>query len=384
MNGPAHQASPNAPPDQAPKFPPTTGFHRELSGWVEAYFRSTGRRPRDRPAMYLKTALVLLWAALSYVLLVFAAGPWWQAAPLALSLGLALAAVGMNVMHDGGHQAYSDRRWVNRLMARAMDLLGCSSYVWARKHNTIHHSFTNIAGHDDDIDLGPLGRLAPGQRRRWFHRYQHYYLWPLYGLMVVKWQLVDDYWSLVTGRVAGRRFPRPRGAELGVFVGGKALFLTLAFAVPLLAGHGPWAVALGYVGVWAVTGVVLSVVFQLAHCVGEAQFPLPDAATGRMGEAWAEHQVRTTVSFARGSRVLAWLLGGLNFQVEHHLFPRVCHTHYPELSKLVEEACRLYGVPYRAHRTLWAGVKSHYRWLRAMGRPAPARPPAAVICDGST
>jgi linoleoyl-CoA desaturase len=323
--------------------------------------------------MYAKTALILLWAALSYGLLVFVAATWWQAVPLALSMGLAVAAIGMNIMHDGAHQGYSDRRWVNRLMARAMDLVGCSSYFWARKHNTIHHSFTNIAGHDDDIDLGALGRLAPEQPRRWFHRYQHFYLWLLYGWLVIKWQVVDDFRDLLAGQVARRRFPRPRGVDLAVFVAGKAGFFTLAFAVPLLWGHPLWVVALGYLGAIGIAGLVLSVVFQLAHCVGEAHFPLPDGDTGRMETPWAEHQVRTTANFARRSRVLGWLLGGLNFQVEHHLFPRVCHIHYPSLSKLVEEACRLYGVRYLSHKTLWAGVVSHFRWLRAMGRPADAR-----------
>jgi linoleoyl-CoA desaturase len=131
-------------------------------------------------------------------------------------------------------------------------------------------------------------------------------------------------------------------------------------------------VLLFYLIVTGVLGVIMSVVFQLAHCVEEADFPLPDAETNRMGSAWAIHQVETTVDFARRSRVLSWYLGGLNFQVEHHLFPRVCHVHYPALSKIVEATCRDHGVKYSAHPTLWAGIASHYRWLRRMGQPATA------------
>ena len=147
------------------KFAPDDEFHHEIRRRVDHYFTSTGRSRRDCPRMYLKTAVVLGWLATSYVLLVFFARSWWLALPLAISLGLAMAAVGFNIQHDGGHQAYSDRPWINRLMARSLDLLGGSSYFWARKHNAMHHSYTNITGHDDDIDLGFFGRLSPHQKR---------------------------------------------------------------------------------------------------------------------------------------------------------------------------------------------------------------------------
>src|SRR5262249_17384163 len=157
------------------------------------------------------------------------AATWWQAVPLAIVLSLATAAIGFNVQHDAGHKAYSERSWVNSLLARTLDLVGASSYFWHYKHGVYHHTYTNIDGHDNDIDLGFLGRLSPHQRRYWFHRWQHLYLWPLYGLVVIKWQLLDDFVTLAQGKVGSHRVPRPRGKDLAIFLFGKLLFLTLAF-----------------------------------------------------------------------------------------------------------------------------------------------------------
>jgi linoleoyl-CoA desaturase len=277
-----------------------------------------------------------------------------------------MAAIGFNVQHDGGHGAYSNRRWINKLMALSLDLLGGSSYIWARKHNLIHHSFANITGHDDDINLGLVARLSPHQRRLKFHRLQHFYLWALYGLLPIKWQFYDDFRAMVTGRIGEHQFVHPKGWDLVTLIAGKAVFFSLALVIPLLQ-HPVWAVLLFYVTASVVQGVVLSVVFQLAHCVEEAAFPLPRKDTGRMEAAWAVHQVETTVDFARRSRLLSWFIGGLNFQIEHHLFPQICHVHYPALSLLVEQTCKEYGLRYVTHETFLAGAASHFRWLRRMG-----------------
>jgi linoleoyl-CoA desaturase len=316
--------------------------------------------------MYLKTAIIGGWFVASYALLVFCVGTGWLALPLAILLGLSMAAVGFNIQHDGGHRAYSNRRWINKLMALSLDLLGGSSYIWARKHNSIHHSYANITGHDDDIDVGLLARLSPHQRRLKFHRLQHFYLWALYGLLPIKWQFYDDFRAMVTGCIGEHQFVQPKGWDLVTFIGGKAVFFSLALVIPLLL-HPVSAVLLFYVTASVVQGVVLSVVFQLAHCVEEAAFPLPRRDTGRMEATWAAHQVETTVDFARGSRLLSWFIGGLNFQIEHHLFPQICHVHYPALSLLVEQTCKEYGLRYVTHETFLAGAASHFRWLRRMG-----------------
>ncbi|UCF68674.1 MAG: acyl-CoA desaturase, partial [Acidobacteriota bacterium] len=265
------------------------------------------------------------------------------------------------------HGALSTKRWVNRLMAYSLDLVGGSSYFWSFKHNRMHHTYTNLSGADDDINLGPLGRLSPAQRQLWFHRFQHLYLWPLYATIGLKWQLFDDFACLVTGRVGRQKSPRPRGWDLAGLLLGKALFATAAFLIPALR-HPLWLVLIVYVATMLIVGFVLSVVFQLAHSVGEADHPVIADGAHRVGSEWAVHQVETTVDFARDSRLLSWFLGGLNHQIEHHLFPRVSHVHYPAISRIVEEVSAQFGVRYAAHRSFLGAVASHYRFLREMGR----------------
>jgi linoleoyl-CoA desaturase len=336
------------------------GFHQQLRARVLKLLESSGLPARGLPAMYLKTAVLFLWLAASYLLLVFAAESAWQALPLAVSLALAIAGIGFNVMHDGSHGSYSTRLGVNRLMARSLDLLGGSSFVWQRKHNVLHHTWPNVEGVDDDIDTGSLARLSPGQPRRFYHRFQHLYMWPLYCFLAVKWQLVDDFATVVRGRMSGRAFPRPRGSELVVFLGGKLVFFGLAFGLPLMF-HPAWTVVGTYLLVSAVAGLTLSVVFQLAHCV-------PEAETGPAQGSWAARQVQSSVDFARDSRLLNWYVGGLNLQIEHHLFPQVSHPHYARIAPIVEATCREFGVRYTAHPTFGAAVAAHYRQLRALGR----------------
>ena len=354
------------------KFGTNRAFQLELRRRVDEYFRVTGRRQRDCWQMYLKTAILIAALAVSYLLLVFAAHAWWQSLPLAVLLGFAAAAIGFNIQHDGGHKAYSDHSWINKLMAMSLDFIGGSSYLWHWKHGVIHHTYVNVTGHDSDLNLGIFGRVTPYQRRLAFHRWQHLYLWVLYGFLAIRWQLVDDFRRLIAGRIGRHRIRRPTGADLVVLVAGKAIFFAWAFGIPLL--FHPVSAVLVHYGVAAlVLGVILTVVFQVAHCVEEAVFPPASAGTRRIERAWAVHQAETTVDFARRSRVVAWLLGGLNFQIEHHLFPRICHVNYPAISNLVERTCRDFGVAYTEHRSFREGVTAHFRWLRRMGMPNTTR-----------
>jgi linoleoyl-CoA desaturase len=321
--------------------------------------------------MYLKTAIIFASFASTYGLLVFVATAWWQALPLSILLAFTVVAIGFNVMHDASHQAYSDRPWLNRLMAMSLDLVGGSSYLWHWKHAVFHHTFVNVIGYDTDINLAGLGRLTPHHPRRWIHRWQHLYVWFLYGAMVVKWHLYDDFRLAWNCRMGEHRVPRPRARQWSVFLGGKLVFLVLAFAVPLTL-HPAWAVAAVYMATAVIVGVALAVIFQLAHCVEQADFPV-DRIAGHIDQAWAVHQVETSVDFARGSRAACWLLGGLNFQIEHHLFPRICHVNYPAIAGLVEDTCREFGVSYKYNRTFLDALRSHYRWIRELGRAGSAQ-----------
>jgi len=352
------------------KFSGSDWFLRELRKRVDAYFAHAGLPRRDCPQMYFKTASILAWFAGAYLLLLLVTTSWWVVIPLAVILGVAAAAIGFNIQHDAAHKAYSERRWVNKIMSLTLDMMGGSSYLWDWKHNSFHHTAPNVSGHDDDINIGPLGRLSPDQPRYWFHRLQGIYLWILYGFLAVKWHLFDDFYQISVGRIGGHKIPRPTGRELVIFIAGKAVFFSMAFVVPMLL-H-PWWAVLGVYAIAAfVSGVILSVVFQLAHCVDVADFPSP-AITAEGNHAiattWSVHQVQTTVDFCRGNRIIGWFLGGLNYQIEHHLFHKICHIHYPEISKLVEEACREFGIRYSAHRSFVAALGSHFRWLVQMGR----------------
>ncbi len=190
-------------------------------------------------------------------------------------------------------------------------------------------------------------------------------------MVAVKWHFFDDFRDVIRARIGNHPIERPRGLNLLAFIGGKLLFLTVAFIVPCFF-HSVLTVIFWYLGTMGVTGLVMSAVFQLAHVVEPAAYPMPDMKTGDMEEAWAIHQMQTTVDFAPRSKVLTWFLGGLNYQAEHHLLSNVSHLHYPRISRLVANACRRYKVPYHVHPTLWAGLVSHARQLRALGRPTMA------------
>lgn len=353
----------------------TDGFFNALRKRVGDYFTQTGKRPNDNWRMYLKSAIILTWFFGSYIALVFFAQGPLIAIPLAIFLALSMAAVGFGIQHDGGHNAYSKKQWINNLAASTLDLIGASSYLWYWKHAIFHHSYTNVQNHDPDIDLGAAGRFSPHAKKFWFQRFQHIYLWPLYGLMSSRWHLMGDFKDVYTGTIPPHKVPRPKGWSLVVFILGKLISFSMAFVIPFCF-QSWWVVILFYFLVTGVLGVVLSLVFQLAHCVEEADFPLPPEGSLRMEHTWAVHQLETTVNFARDSKILCWYLGGLNFQIEHHLFPHVCHIHYPAISKIVEQTCHEFGVRYACHPTFWSGIKSHYRWLKRMGAPdAPYSPP---------
>ena len=215
-------AAPSRTARTPPKFPrDTDGFQAELDRRVQAYFGTTGKSERDCWAMYLKTAVILAWGAASYVCLVFVAETWWQAVPAAVSLALALAGVGFSIQHDGGHRAYSRRAWINWLAASSLDLIGASSYLWHWKHDVFHHTYANVPGQDTDIEPGAALRLSPHQPRRWFHRWQHLYLWPLYAITAARWHLYGDFKDYLTGTIGPHPIPRPRGWDLAVFWVGK-------------------------------------------------------------------------------------------------------------------------------------------------------------------
>jgi linoleoyl-CoA desaturase len=349
------------------RFPHDAGFHAAIRLGAASYFERVGRARFGGMSMHAKTAAILSWFALSYAaLLLWGGASGWLAVAFTISLALATGGIGFSIMHDANHGAYSRSAPLNRAWGLALDFVGASSYIWRFKHNVQHHTYANIDGLDTDIDAGPFLRLAPSQPLRFYHRLQHIYAWPLYGVLAIKWWFVDDPSNLIRGRVGSARFRRPSPGELAVVILGKAVFISWSIVVPAIVFRTMWVVPFFLLGS-TVLGFVLSSVFQLAHTVPEAQFHAAGPGEQRMPTGWAEHQVRATVDFAPRNRVLGWYVGGLNFQVEHHLFPEICHVHYPALARVVEAACREHGIPYHAEPSLRSAVAAHFRLLRALG-----------------
>jgi linoleoyl-CoA desaturase len=361
------------------RFPPDTGFHAAVKRGVASYFEQTHRARWGGASMHAKTAIILFWFAASYgALLVFGGVSGWLAAALTLSIAFATAGIGFSIMHDANHGGYSRSAAMNYAWGLTLDLIGASSYVWRFKHNVQHHTYANIDGMDADIDAEPFLRLAPSQRLRSYHRLQHVYAWPLYGVLAIKWWFVDDVVDLIRGRVGSVAFRRPRARELATVIVGKAVFIGWSIVVPALVFRSAWVVPFYLLGA-GVLGFVLSAVFQLAHAVPEAQFHAAHPGDQRMSTGWAEHQVRATADFAPRNRILGWYVGGLNLQVEHHLFPDVCHVHYPALARIVAAACAEHGIPYRAQPSLHGAVAAHFRLLRALGRKGGALAAASPV-----
>jgi linoleoyl-CoA desaturase len=279
-------------------------------------------------------------------------------------------ATSTNVMHDGNHGAFSASARVNRMAGWSSDLLGASSFLWRFKHNQLHHLNTNVVGYDTDIDQAPFARLTPAQPWRPWHRYQHFYMWALYGFLTLQWFVLSDAATLIRGKVGTHKLPvRPRPRDLAMIVFGKIVHLGWAIALPM-AFH-PWRGVLGFylVSSWLV-GFLLANIFQLAHCVTEAEFFTAEAP--RRGREFELHQLRTTVDIRCRVPVLRWfvrwIMGGLDYQIEHHLNPRLPHTTYPLAGPKLEAACAERGIAYKVHPSITTAVRSHARWLRQMGQ----------------
>jgi linoleoyl-CoA desaturase len=332
---------------------------------------------RGRRRLQAKAIGIAALAVASYFGLVFSHVAFLARVGLALALVVAIVAIGTGIMHDANHGAFSTSRRVNRLAGYSADVVGASSVAWRFKHNNLHHANTNIAGLDTDIDQSPFARLAPDQPWRPWHRFQHVYLWVLYGFLSVKWLVVSDIYAFSHGGYGDNRFPtRPTGRDVALMYAGKLIHVTWAVAIPLF--FFPWWGVLGFylVSSWLV-GFTLAMVFQLAHCTGAVDFPsLGGDATG---DSFELRQLRTTADIQCRGRIsggpVRWIMGGLDHQVEHHLLPRVPHTMYAQMGPRLRALCAERGLPYHEHETLGAAVRAHGRWLRELGR----RPVAQTV-----
>jgi linoleoyl-CoA desaturase len=336
---------------------------------------------RARWRLRRKAAAILVTTAVSYIGLVFFADSLLLALPLAAVLAVCLVAVGTGVMHDANHGTFGpSRRW-NRALAYSADVLGASSWFWRHQHNGIHHANTNVVGIDTDIEQMPFARLAPEQPWKPWHRFQHVYMWPLYGFMAMR-MFLCDFTGLFTNRIGSQPLPRrPSRRDVAALVAGKLLHVLWALALPMVF-HPWWQVLLFYVGISWVVGLMLATFFQLAHCNDLVGFAASSAP--RRGGDFGVHQLSTTANVGTKAlgRPSGWRRGGLNPQIEHHLAPGTPHAAYPAMAVRVRQLCVDHQVPYHVHRTFPSAVASHVRWLRGMGaKPPTPRSDAAGRAD---
>ncbi|WP_281646932.1 acyl-CoA desaturase [Parendozoicomonas sp. Alg238-R29] len=343
----------------------TRPAYNTLSKAVNSYFTDNGLAKTGTSDLYQKVFTILALHVSSYVLFLSLPSPWGWA--VWFFHGLTTCLVGFNIMHDGGHDSLTPNKNLNLLAARTFNLIGSHAYYWRQKHNLSHHSFTNIKGIDEDIESFGMLRMSPHQKRSWFHRFQHIYVWLMYPTVSLIWFFFLDYKAYFSEKIAERDYSQPYGKnESLLFWCSKVGYIAMYVVIPVwLLG---WESALiGFLIMHAVMSTVFTVVFQLAHVVDKAEFP-ELGKDGQLKEEWALHQLKTTVDFAPGSWFLTWCLGGLNFQTEHHLFPRISHAHYPELYRIVRQVCQQNNYQHRVYPTLWHALRGHYQHLRHMGK----------------
>jgi linoleoyl-CoA desaturase len=351
-----------------PKFSTVSqSFHTELKKRINSYFKETGKPSTGDERLYTKAIFLFSSFVFLYVHLVFfTPGTVWALLECAL-LGCVTAGIGFNIMHDGAHGSFSNVKWVNQLAALSLNILGGSHFMWNMKHNVIHHAYTNIDGIDDDIDIKPWMRMSTTQPKFAMHRYQHIYFWFLYAMLYIFWIFVLDYQKYFKKRIGAMPLKKMSTGDHLTFWGFKLVHLFLFVAIPVYTlGFTSWLIGFSLFAI--VAGLVISIVFQLAHTVEHTHFPMPDEVTGKLEDEWAIHQLKTTANFAPRSKFINWFVGGLNFQIEHHLFPKISHVHYPEIGRIIKQTCAEFGVPYIEYPKMTHAIASHVNFLKEMGR----------------
>lgn len=353
-----------------PKFPVTKdSLHAELRKNVQEYFTSKNIPSHGNWSLYSKAIVLLIAFVGLYLHLLLGSAPWWLALIECAVLGLVVAMIGFNIMHDGNHGSFCGSAWWNKMASYSGSVMGASQFMWNMKHNIIHHSFTNVDGVDDDIEAGSMLRLAPTQEFKRIHKYQHLYFVLLYMQMYVFWVFYSDYqkyFSQKIGDIPLKKMSRSLHIRFWLV---KIFHALLFIVLPVwLLGWQAWLI--GFLVMSFVGGFFLSIVFQLAHTVEDASFPMPMPDSNKLENEFAIHQLATTANFATNNKMWTWALGGLNFQVEHHLFPKIAHIHYPAISKIVKETCEQHQIPYIEYKSMGAAIKAHVTFLKRMGKQA--------------
>ncbi len=348
-------------------------FFRTLNKRVNNYFKENNIKRTGNWKLWVKTVIMFSIYLTPYFLFLTLDLPTWVQLLLTIVMGVGMAGIGMNVMHDGNHGSYSNKSWVNKIMGGTMYFLSGNVYNWKVQHNVLHHTYTNIHGHDEDLEAGRILRFSKHAKWHRHHKFQHYYSILLYGLLTINWAITADFkqmYRYTKRKLSYGKFPNPvwNWSRLVIF---KILYVTVWIVIPLLFFNIVWwKILLGFFIMHYTAGLILSVVFQLAHVIEEAEVVLPEK-TGTMKNSWAIHQLRSTVNFATKNRIVNWFTGGLNHQVEHHIFPHISHVHYTKISKIVKETAREFNLPYNEYKSTRQAIIAHFKHLKVMGmKPA--------------
>lgn len=346
-------------------------FSAELKQKVNAYFTDNNISPYANASMVFKTIFMLALAFVPYFLILFLPMAEWQMLILCVIIGLGVAGIGFAIQHDANHGAYSSNEKINRLLGFTLTLVGGNDYMWRIKHNVLHHTFTNIHGKDEDISVVKFLRLAPSAPHKPIHRIQHYIAWLAYSTLTFFWVFYFDYPKLKRYNGNGSPNVETKHPRTQVFLlfAMKAFYYFYAIALPLILLNVVWwKVLIGFTVSHLVSGFLLTTIFQLAHVVEDMEFPVT-SKDDRIETSWMIHQMETTANFSRGNAFISWFVGGLNYQVEHHLFPKICSVHYPAISHIVKDVAEKYGVSYHYKNSLGEALLSHFRMLKRLSKP---------------
>ncbi len=345
-------------------------FISDLRNAVNEYLKNKNIEPYGNRTILFKTVFMGLLYFAPWVIMM--SGVFDSVLPVLacwMIMGLGMAGVGMATMHDANHGSFSKKRWVNQLFGNSMYLLGGFPPNWRYQHNTLHHGYTNIEGHDEDIAPPEILRLSPHRPLKKIHRYQYLYAWLLYSIMTISWIIFTDFRRLNRYRKEGVKFAGKRkySSLMTDLIVSKLVYYGLFLVLPIFTIPVAWYwTAAGFLLMHLTGGLVLATIFQTAHVVPTSEYPLPDE-TGEMNNNWAAHQLHTTCNFATKNRILTWLVGGLNHQVEHHLFPNISHIHYQKIAAIVQEKAKEFGMPYHVNRSFGSAVWQHIRMLKLLG-----------------
>ena len=345
-------------------------FYHTVKSRVDAYFKETGLNPHANISMVFKSIVMIALYIVPFILLLIYNPSTSISMMLWTSMGVAIAGIGMSVMHDANHGAYSKYPIVNYLMGHTLNLIGGSVMNWKHQHNILHHTYTNIAFVDEDIEDRLVLRFSPHSKLKFIHAFQWLYAIIFYGLLTFYWAIGKDFVQYFKHIKSGVNpySKKENNINLLKIIAIKLVYFSVIFGLPLYINHTPiYLLIIGFGLMHSVSGIILTVVFQLAHTVEGTTHPLPNEK-GIIENDWAIHQMNTTVDFSRNNPFITWYVGGLNFQVEHHLFPHVCHVHYPAISKIVEQTAKEFNVPYLVNKTLFDALSAHFKAMYRFGR----------------